>query len=455
MEDIRILALTGMVGSGYPIESFLEGLRRNPDIIGMDAGSTDGGAAPLGGGFFGVSPRGIRRDLSIAIPAVINAGKRLIIGSAGTAGANVHVDMFLDLIREIKVESSLRDIRIAVIRSEVNKTLVKEKIRQKKIYPMPGLIPELTEEEVDQAIRIVGQMGVEPYISAHNLNPDIILAGRSCDTAIYAAYPIIHGVEHGLAFHAAKIMECGAYAADPGVGCDCLMATFRKDYFELEPLNPKLKCTPLSVAAHTMYENAHPFRFTEPDGTVDCGDAVFEQVTPNAVRCRGAKFYPSEPGKACIKLEGARLTGYRSISIVGVHEPAFIRNYDYIIDKLLTEVSSLFGSGDDMGYSVQFRAYGKNAVLQTLETHNAAEHEIGIVIDVVAKTQELANSVCGMFRGSMMHMPYPGRQTIGGNLAFAFTPLDSNLGELFEFNIYHLMQTDDMNAIFPVEIITI
>ena len=33
-------------------------------------------------------------------------------------------------------------------------------------------------------------------------------------------------------------------------------ATIRKDSFDLEPMNPAERCTPLSVAAHTLYEKA-------------------------------------------------------------------------------------------------------------------------------------------------------------------------------------------------------
>ena len=455
MKEIKVLAVTGMTGSGFPEESFLAGMAADPDIVGMDAGSTDGGANPLGSGAFGVSPVGIKRDLSIVLSKCVTNHKRLIIGSAGTAGGNIQVEKFLELFRQIKAENNLRDFKVAVVRSELDKDAIKKKLREGLISPMPGLIPPLTEDEVDRSSHIVAQMGVEPFIQALQTDADVILTGRSCDTAIYACYPIMMGISPALAFHAAKIMECGAYATDKGVSNDSLLATFTKDWFELEPLNPALKCTPMSVAEHTMYENGHPYVFSEPDGTLDCGSASFVQIRPNAVRSWGAVFTPAEPGKARVKLEGARAAGYRSISIIGVHEPAFIARYDEIVEKVKNEVFEQIGTEEELGYTIQFRAYGKNAVLQELETHAPAEHEIGIVIDVVADTQEAAHGMAAAFRSSIMHMPYEGRQTIGGNIAFSFTPLESDLGILYEFNVWHLMQVEDMKAWFPCFVIAV
>ncbi|HWM05346.1 MAG TPA: hypothetical protein VNP92_23650, partial [Actinophytocola sp.] len=36
-------------------------------------------------------------------------------------------------------------------------------------------------------------------------------------------------------------------------------------------------------------------------------------------------------------------------------------------------------------------------------------HELGIVIEAVAGTQELANTICAFARSTMLHHGYPGR----------------------------------------------
>lgn len=49
-----------------------------------------------------------------------------------------------------------------------------------------------------------------------------------------------------------KILECGGICAVPKGRS--MIATMRRDSFDLIPLAPEERCTPLSVAAHTLYE---------------------------------------------------------------------------------------------------------------------------------------------------------------------------------------------------------
>ncbi len=50
MKEYKILAPTAILGYGFPVESFDEGLRRKPDLIAVDAGSVDPGPYYLGAG---------------------------------------------------------------------------------------------------------------------------------------------------------------------------------------------------------------------------------------------------------------------------------------------------------------------------------------------------------------------------------------------------------------------
>ena len=52
----------------------------------------------------------------------------------------------------------------------------------------------------------------------------------------------------------------------------------RQDEFIIEPANPQMRCTPVSVAAHTLYENADPFLLYEPSGWVLCDDATKQWI---------------------------------------------------------------------------------------------------------------------------------------------------------------------------------
>jgi hypothetical protein len=55
-------------------------------------------------------------------------------------------------------------------------------------------MPQLSESEVGKSI-LVSQMGIAPYITALDEGAQIILAGRSCDVAIFAADPVRRGLK--------------------------------------------------------------------------------------------------------------------------------------------------------------------------------------------------------------------------------------------------------------------
>ncbi len=77
-------------------------------------------------------------------------------------------------------------------------------------------------------------------------------------------------------------------------------------------------------------------------------------------------------------------------------------------------------------------------------------HELAIVIEAVAPTQEQADTICGFARSTMLHFGYEGRISTAGNLAFPFSPSDSKVGEVYEFNVYHLMKVESPTAHFPI-----
>ena len=72
----------------------------------------------------------------------------------------------------------------------------------------------------------------------------------------------------------AKIVECASLCCVPG-GRDPIMATLQADGFTLESMNPARAATPMSVAAHSLYEQADPHRIIEPEGV-----AVVAPVPP-------------------------------------------------------------------------------------------------------------------------------------------------------------------------------
>ena len=82
MDEIRVLSPTAILGYGYPRESLEEGMRREPHVIAVDAGSTDAGPHKLGAGVGIVSVRAAKRDLALLMTHAHELQIPLIIGSA-------------------------------------------------------------------------------------------------------------------------------------------------------------------------------------------------------------------------------------------------------------------------------------------------------------------------------------------------------------------------------------
>jgi hypothetical protein len=97
--------------------------------------------------------------------------------------------------------------------------------------------------------------------------------------------------------------------------------------------------------------------------------------------------------------------------------------------------------------------YGKDGVMGGMEPEkNRAAHELGLIIEVIAPDQERANTVCSYVRSTLLHYGYPGRVSTAGNLAVLYSPSDITCGDVYQFNLYHLMEVDDPVALFPMQV---
>src|SRR3546814_1590901 len=92
MPPIKVLTPTCTLGYGFGEQALKRGMAWGPDVIAVDAGSTDPGPHYLGPGETLVSDFGIKRELTELICAARQAKIPLIVGSAGGAGARSHVD---------------------------------------------------------------------------------------------------------------------------------------------------------------------------------------------------------------------------------------------------------------------------------------------------------------------------------------------------------------------------
>ena len=121
-KEFKILSPTAILGYGFPPESFLNGIKRKPDLIAVDAGSTDPGPYYLGAGVSFTDRNAVKRDLTIMITGALDSNIPLIVGTAGGSGADVHLNWCVEIVKEIVIGNT--DVKVAVISAEIPKEQV-------------------------------------------------------------------------------------------------------------------------------------------------------------------------------------------------------------------------------------------------------------------------------------------------------------------------------------------
>ncbi|GAB3460512.1 acyclic terpene utilization AtuA family protein [Actinophytocola sediminis] len=445
---MRVLVPTGMIGAGFTAESVARGLELGADVIAIDGGSTDSGPYYLGSGTPKTSAAAVAHDLRIALRAAAKARIPLIVGSCGTSGADSGVDWLAGIAAGILAEDDLQ-LTVATIYSEQSPAHLRQRLADHAIHPLPPHGP-LDAATIDGCARIVGMMGHEPIAAALLAGADVVLAGRATDTAVAAAVPLLHGLPAGPVWHAAKIVECGGQCTtNPRTGG--VLATIDHDGFTIEPLDPASACTPASVAAHMLYETANPFRMREPAGTLDVTNATYRAVTDRVVRVENSVFEPAE--QHTIKLEGARISGYETMSFSAIRDPHILANIEdwaALLAKVLADrVHQTLALGDD-DYQVDIRLYGHNAILEDLDPATGPAREVGVMLLVRAADQATATAVAKVANPLMLHLPTADMAYLP-SLAFATSPAETERGAVYEFVLNHVVDADSPTAMFRTE----
>jgi hypothetical protein len=435
--SVRVLVPAGVLGWGVRADEIETGLKLKPHAIAVDAGSTDSGPAYLATGRTKYGRGSIKRDLSILMDARRCAGIPLLIGSCGTSGCDIAVDQTLELVLEVAREQGDAP-KIAVIYSEQSADDLKARNAAGKVTPLAPA-GALNDASLDACTHIVALLGPEPYTEAIKAGADIVLGGRTTDTAVLAAVPIMHGADVAASWHAAKIAECGGLCTlnptSPGI-----MMSIDRGGFTIEPLSPENRCTPETVSAHMLYENSDPFRLAEPGGVLDVTDASYVAIDERRVRVTGSRW---EPKPYTMKLEGAGGGPFQTIMLVGIEDPDVLADVDGFVARmergLRDRIARTMGAGTDIDISL--RPYGWNAVSgRTPVEGTPPPREIGLMFVATALTQGLATEAARVCNPMFFH--FPARE--GNELpsyAFPFSPAEIERGQVFEFHLNHVVHT--------------
>jgi hypothetical protein len=451
MKEIRILSATGILGSGFREETLKRAMAREPHFIGADSGSTDPGPHYLGSGDTLFSDSAYKRDLRLMLLAGRASNVPVIVGSACTSGSDPQLERLVGIARDIAREEKLT-FKLAAIHSEQDKAYLERKLRDGKVKPLANA-PELDEAVIDRSTHIVGMAGIEPFVEALENGADVVIAGRSSDTSIFSAMPVMRGLNPATVWHAAKILECGAACVVQRKYPDCNFATVRDDHFIVEPPNPDYRCDPDSVASHNLYENPTPYELVEPSGVLDTYAAKYEAISDRAVKVSGSTFTPAE--RYTIKLEGAELAGYQAIIVGSVRDPVILRQFDSWLSGLMKaardRIAAVFGPGIEEKYRFDVRVFGRNATMGALEPETGIGHEVGLLFQVTAETQALATALMKSVGHIAVHYPVPEWTGLITSIAYPYSPAEIARGPSYRFNMNHVVEPDTPLEMFRIE----
>lgn len=436
---------TGMLGSGARADMVARGVEFGAHAIAVDAGSTDSGPYYLGAAEAKNSDAALKRDLRILLLAAQRAAIPLIVGSCGTSGTDAGVDKVASLVTEIDSEEGL-SLRVACIYSEQTQETILELLDAGRITPLTPA-KNLTPEIVEACAHIVAVMGHEPIADALAQGANVVLAGRASDTSLVASIALTRGLPPGPAWHAAKTVECGDLCSTTPNGGGAFV-TIDVDGFSVEPLDPDSACTPTSVAAHMLYENADPYRLAEPSGVLDTTDATYTALDDRVVRVEGSRF--EHTNAPTIKLEGAGIVGFETTSFVAIADPAVLPRIDEWIAslqvRLRDRVTDVLGLAPDT-YRVGLRCYGRDAVLGAMSANGHTPSEVGILMKVRAPNQATATAIAKTANPLLLHLPLSDMNHLP-SFAFATSPAESERGASYEFQLNHVVAVTDARDMF-------
>lgn len=446
MKSLKIICPNGHLGfAPLKKDSFRRAVAEKPDYIAADSGSDDIGPVPLGTDTCASPADWQRHDLEEMLLAARELDVPMLIGSAGDTGSNSRVDMYIDMIREIAERHGLGAFKIGWYYSELDKEYVRDTIRSGS--PVRGLDAraDLSEDDLDATTRIVAMAGAAPYRALLEEGCDVIIGGRSSDSAIFAACALHHGFPEAQSYYLGKVLECASFCAEPYGAKETVLGEITEEWVEVTAMHPDQRCTIASVAGHAMYERSNPFHEYVAGGLLDMTNCRYEQVSEKTTRVTGMRFIPSEQLR--VKLEGSGKIGERFVGMAGIRDPYTIAHVDEVMQWGRDQVTERFGPD---GWELHYNVFGRDGIMGELEPmRDKPGHELLIVVQGVAPTREMAEEVAITGTRQLFYARLPDVKGTAGGVSFIFDEV-LPASPAHRWTVNHTMEISDPLEIFPI-----
>ena len=210
--------------------------------------------------------------------------------------------------------------------------------------------------------------------------------------------------------------------------------------FTMTPMGEGARATPHTVSAHMLYENSDPFILYEPGGHLDVTEARYTALDEKRVRVEGSRWVPSQT--YTVKLEGARVAGYQSVTLALVRDPRYVAHINDWCADITRKCSAKAQDRLQGDFSIELRVIGKDATLGLLDEHGSCGSEVGVMGVVTAESAALSREVAKMLNPYLLHHPLTEDEEMP-TFAFPFSPAELGRGASYEFCLNHVLALND------------
>ena len=125
---------------------------------------------------------------------------------------------------------------------------------------------------------------------------------------------------------------------------------------------------------------------------LDLSNCKFEQRAEGIVKVSGSKLIKKP---YTVKLEGSTKVAYRTLVIGGTRNLLPFKISVIFKMRLMSKLQLISMISQDQN-TRYYSTYGKDGVMGPLEPIKESAHELGIVMEIIASSQELPNIICAM-----------------------------------------------------------
>ena len=203
-----------------------------------------------------------------------------------------------------------------------------------------------------------------------------------------------------------------------------------------------------------LYENADPYILHEPGGYMDVTYSNYYNIDKKKVRVEGATWNSSK--NYSVKLEGAKISGYQTSSLVLLRDNNYVKNAKKWTDNLSKFLKKEINERmyiDSSEYSLEFRHIGLNSILGELEKNLGSPVEVGVLCLITSKNK-ISTEIAKLINPFLLHFPLSTNEELP-TFAFPFSPVHSDRGCIYKFALNHILELDNPMDAFQIKILEV